>query len=256
MMGIVYWILGSIAVIVFIAVTLLYRGKPYHTLYLALQDRKKVNKELYPAFGFWLFAGLGGSGKTISMVEYAYRMKQQYPKLLIASGIKSLKFADVFVESWEDVVNWRNPYGDEYGVLILFDEIQLTLDSNKWKKAPDNLLEYVSQQRKLHKHIIASSQVFNRVNIKLREQTNYIVECRNIANRWFFSSAFHTEHYSLNGDKKDEGQKVRKRAWRHNFVGTDEIRALYDTFETQVSLYADGGKKTIALDDIMKLADN
>lgn len=236
MLKIILYVLLSIVLLIFVWFTVKFKSKPYQTIKLFYLDKKNEDLEVYPNFGFWLFSGLGGSGKTVAMVEYAYRMKKLYPKLWVASGIKSLTFADEIIWQWEDVIQVRNPNGDKYGVLILLDEIQLTLSSTSWKNAPENLLEYVSQQRKLYKHIIASSQVFQRVNIKLREQTNYIIDCRNIAKRWIFISAFNTMTYSINGDKKDEGRKDRKRVWTYNFIATDEIRNLYDTYETQVSL--------------------
>ena len=254
-MSIIITIIQLVVFIGIIILHLMYGIKPYHTAYLYIKDMMKRDKEAYPNFGFWLYSGLGGTGKTVAMVEYAHRMKKQYPKLWVVSGIKSLKFADEYITKWEDVITVQNPNGVKYGVLILFDEIQLTMASDKWKNAPDNLLEYVSQQRKFYKHVIASSQVFERVNIKLREQTNYVVEVSNIAKRWIFLKAFHTIDYMVNGELKDNGMKKRQRSWRHNFIATDTIRALYDTYETQVDLNTKE-KKTIAIDDLLKVLED
>lgn len=230
-------ILSFLGFIIFIWLTLVFRSKPYRAFWLILQDLRKKKSDAYPEFGVWLFTGLGGVGKTISAVEYAYRMKKKYPKLWIVSNLKSLTFGDGLIKEWNDLIDIRNPNGDEYGVLFLFDEIQLTLASHKWQKAPENLLEYVSQQRKMYKHIIGGSQVFERVNIRLREQTNYVVEISNFGKRWIFMSAFNKETYGVNGERKDEGMRKRSRAWRYNFVATDELRKMYDTYEIQVDLY-------------------
>jgi len=230
-----------IYIIIFLAFVIfhaIYRLKPYIAIYLIIKDLI-TNKDLiknYQGYGFWLFCGLGGSGKSISMVEYAYRQHLRYPKLWIVSGLKSLSFANEYIDNWNDIVECENPNGVENGVLILLDEIHLTLSSDKWKNAPDNLLAYVSQQRKFHKHILSTSQVYERVNIKLREQTNYIIECVNLGNRWFFNKAFHTMDYAVNRDLKDNGMKKRTRAWRYNFIGTDQVRSLYDTYEIQIEL--------------------
>ena len=253
-MSIIITIIQLALIVAFIIITIIYRTKPYHALYLYLNDLKTRDKQAYPYFGFWLFSGLGGTGKTIAMVEYAHRMKKQYPKLHVASGIKSLSFADEYITKWEEVITIQNPNGVKYGVLILFDEIQLTLSSENWKNAPDNLLEYISQQRKLYKHVIASSQVFERVNIKLREQTNYVIEVSNIMKRWIFYKAFHTVDYMVNGELKDNGMKKRRRAFRYNFIATDNIRKLYDTYETQVDLNMKK-QKSIDVESLMKLLD-
>lgn len=248
--------LGAIVLVaVTLFVTFLYGARPYRMIYWWFRDLKRIDREIYPAFGVWLFSGLGGSGKSIAMVEYASRMKKRYPKLMVVSNMKSLTFSDGLLKDWQDLIKFRNPHGDKYGVLFIFDEIQLTLESGNWKNAPTNVLEYVSQQRKMFKHIIGSSQVFERVNIKLREQTNYVVEVSNIQRRWIFLRAFNKMTYTINGDKKDEGQKKRRRSWKYDFIATDRIRQMFDTYEIQVDLYDGVTKKTVNVDDIMALVN-
>lgn len=207
------------------------RKKLFPFFYYLFLDLKHFDKTKFKGFGFWLFVGLGGSGKTMAMVEYLTRMKNKYPHLKVYTNF-DYKLADGKINNWEDLINYEN--GDD-GIIFGFDEIQLTFNSQQWDSAPQNLLEYVSQQRKLHKQIVASSQVFNRVNIILREQTNLVIECATLANRWTFIKAFHTPDYLLNGDLKDNGRK-RSRAWRYNFIQTDYLRSLYDTYEIMVKL--------------------
>ena len=61
-----------------------------------------------------------------------------------------------------------------HGVIFGFDEIHLTFESTKWEDAPDNLLDYISQQRKFHKLILGSSQVVN-VNTKMYNFSNLLM---------------------------------------------------------------------------------
>ena len=251
-MGILFDIIKLALFISFIIFHLMYGIKPYHAIYYIIKDTIKKDRTKYPFFGFWLYSGLGGTGKSVSIIEYAERMKAKYPKLWVVSGLKEYINADEYIYKWEDILEVQNPNGKEYGCLILFDEIQLTLSSENWKNAPENLLEYISQQRKFFKHIVATSQVFERVNIKLREQTNYVVEVSNIGKRWIFIKAFHTEDYLTNAELKDNGVRKRKRAWRYNFIATDELRSKYNTYETQVDL-RQNKKRTIDLEKLEEI---
>lgn len=226
----ILYLIKGLFIAFFIFILMLYRQKPFQVLYYLFKDIKKFDKEEYTNYGFWLYTGLMGSGKTISIAEYIIKIKKQYPKLYVAGNFTH-SLIDKNFETWQEMVEVKNPLGTKYGVLIVFDEIHLTFASENWKSAPDNLLETISMSRKNHRHIIASSQVFSRVNIKLREQTNYIIECATILNRWTFNKAFYTHDYLVNADLKDSGIRKRKHQWTYNFVQTDTIRNSYDTYE-------------------------
>lgn len=251
-------IFGKIALVI-LAIVLVwavfyFRSKPIQLIIYMLKDIKKVNKEHYPYYGFTMYSGLVGSGKTISMVEYAIRMKNKYKKLYIVSNFEC-SCADLITTDWKALVLAQNPNGLEYGVLILLDEVQLTLSSDNWSKAPDNLLELLSMNRKSYRHILGTSQVFERVNIKIREQSNIVVECSTLFKRWTFQKAFNTIDYSINGDKKDQGQKKRRRLWRYNFIQSDEIRQSYDTYQLMNAM--EYQKNSITLEEmIMSVVGN
>ena len=90
--------------------------------------------------------------------------------------------------------------------LFLFDEIHLTFDSQGWRNAPDNLLEYISLQRHLHKCIFGASQVWTRVNKVIKEQTDYVIECKSYFNaRLIVNKCYTNENYQINGTQKDSG---------------------------------------------------
>ena len=244
----------SLGVLAYVFTLFYFREKPYQTLYLAYQDSKIKDPERFDRYGFWLYCGLMGSGKTVSMTEYIYRMKQKYPKLHIAGNFTHALLDETF-QTWQDLIKIQNPLGVKYGVLIAFDEIHLTFASDNWKSAPDNLLEYISMGRKNHKQIIASSQVYNRVNKKLREQTNYIVECKTILNRWTFNKAFITEEYMVNADLKDSGRMKRDNSWKYNFVQTNHLRDLFDSYELIADLYQPKSD-LISISDLVEAVNN
>lgn len=234
---------------------------------LFIKDLYIMDRDVFRAYGFWCYCGLGGSGKTISMVDYLCRMREKYPKLLILTNF-DCNVADRKIISWRDLLETTNIQVDKisekkynkfkkygiyssnnlwielneetmeleycvrrnHGVLYGFDEIHLTFESTKWEDAPENLLDYISQQRKLHKQIVSSSQVFTRIDKKLREQTNFVIECRSyLLGRLITNKYFVTQEYIANGEKMDKGNKKRKAKKRNCFISYDEIRKKYNT---------------------------
>lgn len=234
-----------------------------------IKDFITMNKKEFRGYGFHIFCGLGGSGKTISIVNYLLAMKQKYPKLKIYTNF-FFPAGDGIIKNWKDLIeitNYEeieilkeeyeklkkykpNKEGKEFyikdekffkiinhGVLFGFDEIHMTLNSDKWKDRPDDLLYYISQQRKMHKQIVASSQVFTRIDKILREQTNFVVECNSfLLGRLVVNRYYHTEEYIANDEKKDKGNKKRKVAKYNIFIAKDFIRNSYDTEEIMKDL--------------------
>ncbi len=189
---------------------------------------------VFDMYGVYLFCGRVGTGKTISMVRRAELIKKRYPRVKVMANFHT-DIADGFITCWEDVLYSENideKTGVNNGILFLFDEIHLTFDSQGWKDAPVNLLEYVSLQRHYHKCIFGSSQVWSRVNKVLREQTDWVVECRTyFGKRLVRNTTFSQEEYNVNGDLKGSG--VRKRYHKSNFCyyASDRLRSLYNTDE-------------------------
>lgn len=266
-------------VVVFILWCAFLKWKPVISFYLFIGDLIATDFKAFAGFGFWLFCGLGGSGKTLSMVEYLSRIRVKYPYVKIYTNFR-FDEADGFIDSWRDILDLEN-YDfqscdvEEYlklaipnrytrsgryykkihhGIIFGFDEIHLTFASHKWEDAPDNMLEYISQQRKLHKQIVASAQVFTRVDKKLREQTNFVIECKSIfRGRWVFNRYFNTPEYISNDEKLDSGNNKRKRAKRYSFVGSNRLRGLYDTFQVMIDM-ASG--KSISQVTASRIADD
>lgn len=216
-------------IIGFIIFTIVFKEKPYHAIYLAFKDFMKRDKEAFPLYGVHFYVNSMGAGKTISVTEKALRLRKQYPKLYIVSNYE-ITCADRYFTNYHELVDLQNPLGEKYGVLILFDEIHLTFSSENWKNAPDGLLEYIAMRRKEKTLILGTSQVFGRIDKKLREQCTVVVECVTYLNRWTFNKAFRVEDYLVNSELKDSGNKKRKRLYRYNFVQTNKIREAYDSY--------------------------
>lgn len=262
----------------------------------AIKDFIVMDKKEFRGYGFHIFCGLGGSGKTVSLVNRLLAMKEKYPNLKIYTNFY-FTGADGFINDWRDLIeitNYEtveiteeeysklkllkpreegkdkkffcekvNLEGQEefvlkyykiinHGVIFGFDEIQMTLASDKWKDRPDDLLYYISQQRKLHKQILGSSQVFTRIDKILREQTNFVIECFSfLLNRLVVNKYYYSEEYIANGEKKDKGSRKRRIKKFEIFIAKDFIRNAYDTEEIMKDLKV-GKSKDQQLVDLLK----
>ncbi len=198
-------------------------------LYKIVNPRNRV----FDLYGVYLFCGRVGTGKTLSMVRAATRVKKRFPKVKIYANFHC-DIADEFITCWEDVLYSENVDSDgvNQGILFLFDEIHLTFDSQSWKDAPANLLEYISLQRHFHKCIFGASQVWSRVNKVIREQSDYVIECRTyFGKRLVRNTKFTQEEYNINGDLKGSGTRRRKHISNRFFFASDNLRSLYNTDE-------------------------
>lgn len=198
-----------------------------------IQTKRKGSDPIFDMYGVHIFSGRVGCGKTISMVRRAKNIKRRFPKLKIYANFTT-DIADGYINCWEDIVNIENIDDDgvNQGVLFLFDEIHLTFDSQGWQNAPDNLLEYISLQRHFHKCIFGASQVWSRVNKIIKEQTDYVIECKSyFGARLVRNCCYTNEDYQINGTQKDSGQRKRPKVYFESFYASDNLRSLYDTDE-------------------------
>lgn len=227
-------------VLVVAAAARIYFGKDvYVAFYRFLCDLvekifKKNKDRVFDMYGVYLFCGRVGTGKTISMVRRAERIKKRYPRVKILANFHC-DIADDVITDWQQIYDTENideKTGINHGVLFLFDEIHLTFDSQSWKDAPANLLEYISLQRHFHKCIFGSAQVWTRVNKVIREQSDWVIECHSyFGTRLIRNITFSQEEYNINGDLKGSGTRKRKHKSNLCFYASDELRSLYDTDE-------------------------
>lgn len=185
----------------------------------------KRNYDMFRVFGLTMFCGRQGSGKTVSMVNYANWIHQRYPKCIIVANF-AYAHANYIMTGWRDLFTIRN--GTD-GVLFLIDEIHSEYSAKAWKDFPEELLSEISQQRKQRIKICATSQVYTRVVKQLREQTFSVVQCKTIGGRWTFNKEYDAKDYELYCES--DGKKKLKPFNRASFVQSDDLRKCYDTYE-------------------------
>lgn len=200
----------------------------FHAFGLILRDvvRAVRNRDVPHLYGVWLYVGLPGRGKTISMVEYLDRMRRRW-------GDRILIFTN-FGWAHEDgpLTDWRQMLQVyDKPVIWALDEVQLTFNSRNWQSFPPEMVTFLTQNRKWGQgaQLVATAQSFARVDKVFRELTHYVIECRTLGGRWTFQRAFETQDY-MDGQDPQRG-RPRRRAWRYSFVQTDRLRAQYDTMK-------------------------
>jgi len=190
---------------------------------LVLWDIIRHEKRL--PYGVWMFVGLGGYGKTISMVEYLERMRKKHKGIKIYTNFE-YDNQDGRLDNWKQLIEIVN----EKGVIFAFDEISGTFNAKEWKTFPLEVFTLLAQSRKMKKQIICSAQSYEDVDVAIRRKANLIIECRTILGRWTFNRAFERPEYER-GIETSGTKKRRVRCWRRSFVQDDSIRNIYDTYE-------------------------
>lgn len=140
------------------------------------------NPDYFAPDGLTVFIGAQGSGKTLSAVNYVYRLLKLYPKSMLVSNLELRDYPldGKRVFPFVDNDDFKRYSNDDKGVIFLVDEIQLYLNSLESKNINLEVVGQIAQQRKQRKHIVATSQLFGRLAKPLREQFNSIVVCKNI----------------------------------------------------------------------------
>lgn len=179
------------------------------------------NPDAMNIHGIYIFAGEQGTGKTIAAIQFLRENLRKYPRIRIRSNI-SIDFQDGKISHWKDILFSNN---GEIGEIDFIDEMQNWFSSNESKNFPVEMLTEVTQQRKQHKVIVGTSQVFTRLSKPIREQTKFLC----LPNTMFGCLTF-VRIYKPVFD--DTGTMISKKFVKlYFFVHDKELRECYDTFE-------------------------
>lgn len=199
--------------------------KPYDLLRWIIADKVKGASRSFSDYGFSLYVGRQGAGKSASMVEYLLKMREKYPKCLIVTNFECV-VSDMIMTDWRDFMTVRN---GEDGVIFAIDEIHSEWSSSSWKDFPEALLSQVSQQRKQSVKIVATAQRYWRVAKQIREQGVSIIECSTWFGRYTINREYDAEDYEACGSPSEVRKKVKPQ-WKRSFVQSDALRQSYDTY--------------------------
>ena len=149
-------------------------------------------KSYFKLFGIWCFCGYYGEGKSLGEVNFAFNLKNKHPDMNIKIFSNfNVKGQDGKITKWEDILDLPK------NTILLFDEIQSTFTSTKFKDFPLELLWKLTQCRKHGLAIFCTSPVYSRMSIQLRESCDYVIDCKNVfkLDRLFKYTFFRADKY-------------------------------------------------------------
>ena len=193
---------------------------------------KREFRKLHPTYfdpdGILVFCGSQGSGKTLSAVQYCQKLAFAYPNMILVTNINldRSKFNNIRIYEYTDLHD-LNRYSNGYdGVCFLIDEIQIEFNSLESKMIDPVVITEISQQRKQRKHIVGTSQVFNRIAKPFREQFKMICMCKCFFGLIQFNKLVNGEDCIVDEAGQVTCSHVRRKFWFHS----PTLYKLYDTY--------------------------
>lgn len=195
-------------------------------------DLITIDPNTFREYGMHLLCGEQGSGKTTLMAYLVRKYKTIYPRVIVRSNF-SCSMQDYELTSWEDLTLDTNGI---YGEIDCIDEIQNWFSSNQSKNFPPDMLTIITQQRKVRRCILATSQVFTRVAKPIRENTYLMYYPFTVAGCITFVRVYKPV-LDEQGNLKE--RKLRKFFF---FVHDEELRSMFDSYKTICTLRDSGFK--------------
>lgn len=186
---------------------------------------KKSHPQFYRDHGLYVFTGLYGSGKTLSMVRYLQELRQRNPDILVVSNFNvpnSIRLEDV-----KQVEEMQNPNG----IVFLIDEAQLSFNARNYKEFPWEMVSAITQNRKEGKILLFSAQNFYHVDKQIRDLCFRIIHCNSFLGLYFVNKWYTPDTYDMIFNPIIEKRPRSQRTDR--FVGYPE---LFDSFSTYQKL--------------------
>ena len=200
--------------------------------------------------GIYLFVGMPGEGKTLSMVAHIKRVCEKEKNVVIATNFNYVG-QDAAINHWIDIINIAlDANKRKLPCLIAVDEIQNTFDASDYKNFPVALYTLLTFNRKLQLQFLCSAQIYERIPSKIRALGNYTVICKNMFKR---DRLFRNYYYDkTNYESQFEGKRA-KADFVRQYIADDELYQSYDTFEQVQSVKGRADEEKAMRDYAMEL---
>lgn len=208
---------------------------PYRLYYFIIDTYKYYKNKEYEKFnlyGLYIYVGMFGSSKTISITRRAKKLAKRYKNLKILTNYQLYNFPKhteiIPLKNFQQIIDVE---GD---TLILIDEISSIFNSRNWAKGgiPYDLIGLLLQVRKQRKVIFATAQIYKQVDALLRQITYEVVECSTVSlgvsRRLVINKHYDAFEYEQTMDTYGVKPMPLR---RFTFIQTDELRKSYDTME-------------------------
>ena len=153
---------------------------PSHLKYLLY-----LKKTRFPYHGVYCFEGKQGSSKTLSATRMISNIYLDYKNVYLVTNVKIN--TDILTHiPIENIINFERYYQlffvYDKPVIFFIDEAHLLFNSLESRNADINMFQVISQNRKMQRVFILTSQVFSRLQLVMREQINTIIHCTTFFN--------------------------------------------------------------------------
>lgn len=195
----------------------------------AIKENYRLSKDplLFKPTGIQAFYGEQGSGKTITLIHFARRIRRAYPQAVVVSNIVlkdmiPLNFHDnppllldflkrgfdtsryyIFYQSklgYELVI--KHVKNDKYGVIMLTDEYQNYFSNQDSRNVPPWVIEQNAQNRKQRRLHLVTSQDYDQINKQTRRRSDIAFKCKSIGLP-FTRGAILTLYWAFDSKKLD-----------------------------------------------------
>ncbi len=195
-------------------------------------DMFEKNPDFFPYKGLIIFEGRQGNGKTISAIQFARQMQQEYKKSKCLTNL-NYKYQNDDMDHWSKLINYTN---DIYGVIAVIDETQNWFASNQSKNFPPEMLQVITQNRKNRRIILGTAQNFYLLAKAIRSQTTEVRRCAT-----FFGCLTLVRRFEPILDSEGNVQEFKKLGF-YFYVHDEDLRNSYDTYHVIESLSNSGFK--------------
>ena len=201
-----------------------------HQFVLDLFER---DPEFFKYQGLIIFEGRQGAGKTVSMIEFAMRMQEEYPLAKCTSNL-AYKYENNALKDWRMLMNYKN---GKKGVIVIMDELQNWFSSNDSKNFPPEMLGVITQNRKNRRIILGTSQNFYLLAKAIRSQATEVRRCTTL-----LGALTIVRRAEPILDSEGNVAEWKKRGM-YFFVHNKKLREAYDTYKVIENLSKSGFKE-------------
>lgn len=136
-------------------------------------------KNLISLVSIYLFIGMFGHGKTLSMTHRARIIYAKFgDNVRFISNYKLIGIPYIELINFNQLVDLGEEEDNKYvGTVVLIDEIENILNNRNFSKFPLALLHTLTQQRKKRVYIMASSQRYFMVDKLFRSLVHNVFNC-------------------------------------------------------------------------------
>jgi len=200
-----------------------------------VDDMFERDPDFFKYQGLIIFEGRQGNGKTISAIQCARQMQQEYWKAKCITNL-NYQYEDEELNHWEKLIDYKN---GTFGVIAVLDETQNWFSSNQSKNFPPEMLQVVTQNRKNRRVILGTAQNFYLLAKSLRSQTTEVRRCTT-----FFGCLTVVRKFEPILNFEGNVEEFKKRGW-YFFVHDKDLRESYDTYHVINSLKDSGFKDNV-----------